>query len=313
MNSSIATWLASVALCATSAMAQSAPFEIDGRIVVSGVGVDDVFDFDVVVRDEAGVSVVEFTEFGVIVVGGDFAFALDDDAVSAAVDDGTLLVEVSVASLGLTAPAAIGALPVVATTETAALAVTAQTATTLGALARADLVTATQLATVGAASVSYDNVTGRPNGIDDGDQGTIDAVGAGLVRTGTSVDVANGAVTSAKIVDATVTGAAIADGAVGAAQVQNVVGSNFATATLTSADFANAGIASTDLSGNLKTIFQFPSVCDGARPITTSSSPCFKQTGCPSGQVRNCTTELCEVGVATTCPVIRIGQLLFAP
>lgn len=300
-------------VCAPAVAAE--PLVLAGHLIVDGVAADDVRDFTVVARDEDGVTVATVEASGIVVVAGDFAFALDDAFFDAAVAafDGGLAVEVSVAGLDVVAAAAVGAVAAVAVTPTAALAVVADTATTLGALTSADLPTRAQLAAAGV-SVNYDNVVGRPAGIDDGDQGNVDGVGSSLTLSGTTLDVAAGAVTSAVITDGTIGSAAIADGAVLSTNITalGLAQADFAPASLTGNNFQAASLTAGDINGSVVTVFNTVPGC-GAVRLTTSST-CAKAAVCAvGGQRPNCTTGTCEVNATTTCATTRLGQLLFAP
>lgn len=291
------------------------PLEIHGRLVVDGVGVDGLHDFAVTYRDEGGIDVGGFDASGVVVVAGDFEFAVvDDDALYAAAAAGDLVVEVSVVDDfdGVSAVAVVGAVPFASEADSAAFAEVANVADALGALTDVELVSAAALASTATDPVVALGNVAVPADLLDGDQGTIDTIGAGLVNS-PQLDVAAGAVDSARIIDGTVRSAAIEDGSVTSVNVGATASADLAAATLTGADFEPGRITSTQVAGNKIGIFRLPLACDLEQPLTTSSASCTRRTCSTAGQVRDCNTGNCVVGTGTTCFVVSVGATLFAP
>lgn len=293
------------ALAALSASAQTS-LEVRGFLSRDGVGVDDLVDVRVVVRDAAGGEVDSAEVDGVVVVAGDFAFALDPSVEDVIAGGG--VVDVSIVD---PAVVAVGVIGVVAGADFAVHAVRAaraDTAGALGALVAADLAQAS----AGRIDAPYAvaNVSGAPAGLDDGDQGTIDAVGAGLTLSGTVVDVADGAVTPDKITANTIDSVAIADGAVTSAKVGTIGAADVATGTLVADDFSTVAFGSSDFVGNSQLVFQMPKGCDVDGRVSVSNT-CAKRAGCGAGQQRNCGTGVCETSTVTTCATAPVGVTLF--
>ncbi len=313
MNARIALLLV---VTAAPALADVGPLELRGRLLQDGVGFDGIVDVHVNYRDNDGLEHRDDDVTGVVIVDGEFTLPFDFlvgvagdklNAAEAARNAGGV-VTIDIAELDVHAVAVIGRIASVAIATEANVALHAASAQALGGVAMTDLVTSS-----GGLRPSLLNATGLPNGLVDGDQGTVDAVGSGLTLTGTVVDVATAAVTSAAIVDGTVGSTQIADGSVGSAKVASVGANDVAVGTLTGDDFNGAAFDSGHVVGNRRALFKEPKGCSLTEDLTTSTV-CVKPTNCPDGSNdHDCATGVCDGSPGSTCSTTRLGELLFAP
>jgi hypothetical protein len=294
---------------------------VDGVLREGGQGVTGIVDVHVEVTDEAG-DVVELVDVpGLVLLDGGFAVAVDVTAAAAALASGEVLrvaVAVDDGSPPVTqASTAVGAAFFAARAQEASSSTLAAQAAALraddgvGLVLPAALVSSSALARPGAAQVAWENLTGRPAGLDDGDDGNVLSVGAGLALGGTTLSVA------------TVNGALIADGSVGSAQLASstltstqlsgLTGADFATSGLTAADFAAGLLTRVDVAGNLQTVRAEAPGCAHPDRLTTAATCAMDDTRCAAGSRPACDTGDCEVGPLTTCKTVVLGSLVFAP
>lgn len=202
----------------------------------------------------------------------------------------------------------------------AALAEVAEEALTLGGLLPTDVVTQAQLASLG---------------LVDGLQ-----VGAGLVRSGAVLAVANngivtamiadGQVTSTKLAGDAVTSAAVLDGTIGTADLQNgavtttklglsavgaaqlaqasVFTGQIANGTILAEDIRDGAISASKITGTIPLFRVGSAGCvESVGSVTTSVTCTQSSAGCSAGQRRDCLTDLCVQTTTTACANVRLG------
>lgn len=297
-------------LCASAAHAAPSVF-VEGRFTSDGVGVDDVVALEITLRGADGASLLELPLAGVVLVDGNFAVEVDLAGIEAEVAAGDVAFEVRIDDA--TAAAHLGSVHSVARATRADVANGADSADRLGFLEADELVSISRLALPGGPPLTFANLTNEPPGLTDGDQGNVDVVGGGLVLVGGELRIANASVTASVVVDRSIATAAIADGTVTNTQLGALEAADFAAGTLTGADFGPTSVTVANLDGTEVDIFLTAAGCQPSNPEFSLTSSCNRVPfGCRSGQVKNCTTGVCETTTSTTCSNARLGELLFA-
>ncbi len=278
--------LLSLGLVAAAEASAYPVLAVDG--VVSGVA-DGTFDIVIEVSSDSGEVLVTESVANFVVVGGAIAVDVDLGAAAAALEGGEVLT-VAVEVGDLSASARLGSVLRANLAEDVEIADVVVVAERLGDIPAASLV---QAGAVGGIPVAFENITGLPVGIADGDDGNIFAL-RDLVITAGAIEVAPGAITSARLVDATITSAQLRDSTFSGAAISTVSADRVADGTLTGRNFANDSFAIDDVTDSVA-INRMPIGCVNAGIITTASS-CFRKS-CGTNRLQACeSTDCVDVG-----------------
>jgi hypothetical protein len=294
---------------------------VDGLVLESGVPVATFVDVTITVRDGRG-DALFVDDFASVAVGDDgrFRVALDLAPVLPRVEDDAVDVVVSVVETGsdrppLVAHAAVGAAFSAASASSATSAATVTLAATLldaeGApLSSSSLVSAAALALPGGPTVAWQNLTGRPAGVDDGDDGNVTGVVPGLQLAGSTLTL--GTVDGAMIADATIRSAAIAASTLTTTQIAGLTSAEFTPSSLTAIDFASRSFGSADVAGTRSSVSRQAAGCALPGALTMSTS-CPSVACATAGQVKRCSDGACITGSSVACSTTSVGKLIFAP
>lgn len=294
---------------------------IDGLILEDGAPIDTVVDVTVTVRDGLGAALF-VDEFASVDVDADgrFRVALELAPVLLRLQEGAVDLEVAVVETGseqapLVARAAVGAAFSAAVATSATSAGSVATALSLrdgdaAPLSSSSLVSAAALAAPGGPTVAWQNLTGRPPGVDDGDDGNVFSAVLGLQFVGSTLTL--GTIDASLVEFASIRSAAIAPSTLTTTQVAGLTSAEFAAASLTAADFAARSFDSFNVAGNRTSVFRQAAGCALPGALTTATT-CPRVACATAGQFKDCSDGVCTSGSSTACPTTSVGKLIFAP
>lgn len=296
--------------------AAAAPFvTVDGRFGGDAVDLTDVVSATVEVTDDASAILVAVTEPSVAVTNGAFSLEVDLADATQALELGEVLTVRVVLASGdesidaLEAVGALGRLYAVDEASTAARALRADAADALDTIPAAELLNVSE---VGTLSVAFGNVNGVPAGVGDGvDNGNVNTIGSGLILSGTTLDIANGSVTSAAIANSSITGAQIQDGSIRGADLQNLPSSAVANGTLVAGNFANDAFGADDTLG-IQRLFKLDPGCGDTRQLTTANT-CISRSCNVGGFTFTDCEGICNRSSPRGCTTTPVGHILLDP
>lgn len=306
---------------ASTAATEPSMVSVDGLLLQGDEPVATVVDVHVVVSDRHGVELFVDDQTSIEVgADGRFRVALELAPVLRELEDGSVDVEVGIVETGGPGPPVVahvraGASFHAASALTATSALSASSATTLrnvdgGPISSTALVSRAALASSGGPAVAWNGLANRPAGVDDGDDGNVRSVGAGLRLVGTTLS--PGTVEGSMIVDGSVGSAALAPSTLTATQIAGLTSADFADGGLGGADFAARAFASSDVAGNRPSVLKQPPGCALPGALTTSTK-CPPVACATAGQFKGCSDGVCVTSSGADCTTVSVGKLIFAP